>query len=137
MLCSPTVIEARFWLKVLELGEDDCWRWLGATSNGYGKMYLGRDDGMTVSEYAHRYSWMLHNKRKIPRGMEVDHKCLTRDCTNPRHLELVSSRRNKELEGSRQTHCIAGHKYTELNTYVDPRGHRRCRRCAADRRLAA
>jgi hypothetical protein len=134
MLCSTAVIEARFWMKVLQLGEDECWPWLNATSNGYAKMYLGRDEyGNTVGEYAHRYSWMLHNKRKIPRGMEVDHTCLTRDCTNPRHLELVTSRENKVREGSRQTHCIAGHKYTEANTYVDPKGYRRCRRCARER----
>lgn len=25
--------------------------------------------------------------------------------------------------------CPAGHPYDERNTYVDPRGHRRCRRC--------
>ena len=29
-----------------------------------------------------------------------------------------------------KTHCINGHEYTPPNTYIDPRGRRRCRTCA-------
>jgi hypothetical protein len=29
--------------------------------------------------------------------------------------------------------CVHGHAWTTANTYVDPRGERRCRRCAAAR----
>ena len=29
-----------------------------------------------------------------------------------------------------KTHCPHGHEYTEENTYIDPKGSRRCRECA-------
>ena len=136
-LCDTTTLASRFWLKVDKGDPDECWEWIAGTTNGYGRMFLGREEGFAVHEYAHRWSWSFHAKRKIPRGMEIDHICCNRVCVNPAHLELVSSRENKVREGSRQTHCIRGHKYTPQNTYKDPKGHRRCRRCAEERRAAA
>lgn len=37
----------------------------------------------------------------------------------------------------RRTHCDAGHAYTELNTRVDERGWRHCRRCSSPTGRAA
>jgi hypothetical protein len=31
-----------------------------------------------------------------------------------------------------KTHCIRGHVYDEENTYIDPKGHRYCRKCKAE-----
>lgn len=30
---------------------------------------------------------------------------------------------------ARKTHCPKGHPYDEVNTYIDPKGKRRCRIC--------
>jgi hypothetical protein len=30
------------------------------------------------------------------------------------------------------THCYHGHEFTEANTYVDPNGRKRCRRCSRE-----
>lgn len=137
-LCG-SVLEARFWNKVIRGKKNECWIWCAASTNGYGRMFLGRVEGVASHEYAHRFSWMIHhnNGKAIPRGMQVDHTCCNRSCVNPAHLELVSAAENKVREGARQTHCIHGHRYTAHNTYIDGRGHRRCRACAQDRRAAA
>lgn len=129
--------EDRFWMKTLYGEPDDCWFWIGALSGKvgkkYGKLFIGRDDwGRTVTEYAHRFSYMLH-VGEIPFGMEIDHLCNNTECVNPHHLELVTPEENKRREGERQVTCIWGHEYTTANTYLDGRGHRRCRACAAER----
>jgi hypothetical protein len=136
-IVDSTTLEDRFWDKVFRGTGDGCWTWFAGKSNGYGRMFLGRENGRSFHEYAHRYSWMIHHDgRQIPEGMEIDHTCCNRACVNPAHLELVSATENKTREGERQTHCIKGHAYTSENTYLDPNGYRRCRRCAAERRAA-
>lgn len=47
---------------------------------------------------------------------------------NMRHR--IESGNNPELN---KTHCPQGHPYDEKNTYVDPKGHRRCRKCGNQR----
>ena len=134
-LCDTTTLEVRFWSKVIRGEKNECWYWCAAATNGYGRMFLGRDAaGFSSHEYAHRFSWMIYHGKTIPEGMQVDHTCCNRACVNPAHLELVSGTENKVREGARQTHCINGHAYTFENTYIDPKGHRRCRRCARERR---
>lgn len=132
--------EDRFWLKTIIRGEDECWYWIGAVSKKagkqYGKLFIGREHGRTVTVYAHRFSDELHHG-PIPPGVEVDHTCNNGLCVNPNHFQRVTPLRNKQLQGSRQTHCCHGHEYTFLNTYVDGKGHRRCRTCADERRMAA
>jgi DNA invertase Pin-like site-specific DNA recombinase len=59
-----------------ELGH--CWEWLGAKKEGY---------GLYSKNTVHRASYELH-KGKIPKGLCVRHKCDTRHCWNPDHLEL-------------------------------------------------
>lgn len=133
---SSMTLEDRFWDKVFRGDGDDCWEWFGGTTNGYGRIFVARTCGIAEYEYVHRFSWSYHSGRRIPKGMQIDHTCCNRACVNPAHLELVSGKENKRREGSRQTKCINGHDYTFENTYVDPNGHRRCRRCAAERRAA-
>ena len=68
--------------------------------------------------------------------MTVDHKCHNRVCCNPSHLRLLTNVENAtdNLQG-RKTHCPHGHPYWGENLYVSPRGDRRCRTCARDRRV--
>lgn len=132
-LCDTATLEGRFWGKVNRGKRSACWTWYGGRSNGYGKMFLGREYGRVLTAYVHRFSYELH-KGPIPNGMEIDHTCCNRACVNPAHLELVSGRENKVREGARKEHCTHGHAYTRENTYIDGRGHRRCRACSKDRR---
>lgn len=127
VLPKPTPAE-RFWAKVDK--STGCWLWTGAIdANGYG--YFGMD-GVVIR--AHQASYRL-NVGAVPDGLELDHLCRTPRCVRPDHLEPVTHRENL-LRGAapvgvnaRKTHCIRGHEFTAINTYVDPRGRRQCRIC--------
>lgn len=147
--------EKNFWAKVRRSGDTDCWLWTGSISaDGYGRLLAG------PHRLAHRYSYTL-TKGEIPDGLELDHTCHSasgceaagrschhRRCVNPSHLELVTHGENhariaiavNRRRGIKvaalqadKTHCPAGHEYTTENTYVDKRGSRNCRTCAAER----
>lgn len=98
--------------------------------DGYGR--VGRD------ALAHRVAWEAKNG-PIPRGLTIDHLCYVRQCVNPDHMEIVTSRENTQRGKARQTHCIHGHEFTPENTYLWSRKPgwvgRLCRAC--NRRNAA
>lgn len=119
-------IEARFWPKVEKT--DGCWNWRASTfRNGYGQFH---NPGSTL---AHRFSHELH-RGPIPEGLVIDHLCRNRRCVNPKHLEPVSQAVNLQrgltlnAAESAMTHCLRGHEFTALNTYLY-RGRRSCRTC--------
>lgn len=77
----------RFWSKVEKT--DGCWLWKGATAGpGYGRFRL---DG--VLRYAHRFSYEI-SVGPIPKGLEMDHLCRTKNCVNPSHLQAVTHQIN-------------------------------------------
>lgn len=117
-------------------GEDgkyptECWLWTANTNpDGYG-MFWVKEVGDNVG--AHRFSYELFID-KIPDGLTIDHLCRIRNCVNPDHLEVVTTKENI-LRGncpaaihSRKTHCQNGHKFTSDNTYIQPNG-RGCLKC--------
>ena len=89
-----------FWQRV-QAGEDDqCWLWAGPLgSYGYGEV---KASGVRIG--AHRMAWMLSNKRDVPDGMVVRHKCHVRLCCNPAHLELgtVQDNNQDKMQARRQ-----------------------------------
>lgn len=119
--------QQRFWAKVTKT--DTCWIWGGAkTAGGYGVFNSG--EGNTV---AHRFSWQAANG-PVPEGLQIDHLCRNRACVNPAHLEPVTQQENirRGTAGAHwaaKTHCPQGHRYDEVNTYVNPKGRRECRAC--------
>lgn len=106
-----------------------CWTWNGGHNrDGYAQITAnGRTNG------AHRFSYELHIG-PIPVGLEVDHCCRRRDCTNPDHLRAVThaeNMRNSNVgHNSRsKTHCPQGHAYDRET--VGPYGKQRvCGTCA-------
>ena len=97
--------------------------------NGYGRF---RDRIL-----AHRWAWLEANG-PIPQGLELDHLCRVPPCINPAHMEPVTHAENMRRSApAMRTRCIHGHPYDETNTYIDPRGGRRCRICHRAEVLAA
>jgi hypothetical protein len=125
----------RFWSLVDKDGSGGCWLWTGGlTQKGYGRFYLGDfgppDGRFAVNRLAHRlaYDWEVGGLPEYhPRGLQIDHLCRVRNCVNPEHMELVTSRENSArgetwIWRQRLTHCPNGHPY-------DLAGNRRCDVC--------
>lgn len=121
-----------------------CWIWHGAkTPIGYGKFSPDcRRSGPRKRWLAHRWAYITI-RGEIPHGLEPHHKCNNPSCVNPFHLEAITHRENVILGTSpiainaRKTHCKNGHSLSGSNLYLEANGtQRRCRKCAAIRRLA-
>lgn len=129
-------IEQRFWDKVDRRGPQDCWEWTAAKdARGYGRVGSKRPR----TELAHRVAYRL-TKGEIPSGMLVCHSCDNPPCCNPEHLFVgTDADNNKDMhtkgrdanQHTGRTECQRGHAFDFTNTYIDSRGHRVCRACAA------
>lgn len=74
-----------------------CWTWIGPLrESGYGDVYMRND-----TFRAHRVSYELFTREKIPLHLEIDHLCRNRSCVNPFHLEPVTSKVNIERGGAK------------------------------------
>jgi hypothetical protein len=77
-----------------------CHLWTGPTSGegrggGYGRMSLGSQTvAVHLVVYTHYYGY-------IPGKKQIDHKCNTRLCCHPAHLELVTHLKNQRLRAKR------------------------------------
>lgn len=80
-------MEERFWSKVNKT--DTCWLWTGNIDiQGYGR--IGIDYKM---KKAHQVSWLLAGNN-IPEGLLIRHRCRSRNCVNPEHLETGTNAEN-------------------------------------------
>ena len=97
--------------------------------DGYARV---RKDGRQVM--LHRWAWEQVNG-PIPEGMEIDHLCRNRACSEVTHLEVVTHEENVRRSRvgqylAERTACKSGHPYTPGNTRRDSKGARVCRECA-------
>ena len=93
----------RFWSKVQIGAPDECWIWqAGRQTSGYGHFY----DGHTYTG-AHRFAYRMH-WGEIPTKHEVDHKCFTKLCVNPLHLQAVTRKQNQENPKGVRSHSRSG-----------------------------
>jgi hypothetical protein len=117
-----------------------CTLWFGASSKGYGYIAMIAD-GRRVNRLAHVTAYELA-RGPVPAGLVLDHKCRTRCCINPNHLEPVTFTENvlrgvgPTAQNARMTHCHAGHKLAGENLFVNSRGSRVCRACQRARQNA-
>lgn len=82
--------EERFYDKVTKGSEYSCWPFGNAANRRYGLFYVNEYDQMIQ---AHRVAYVLEHG-EIPDGTEVAHKCDTKACVNPNHLEAISHQQN-------------------------------------------
>ena len=85
-------IEERFWRFIVK--NEFCWSWTGNKALGYGRISTGKKPYVLI--LAHRLSWEIHNKQKIPEGMFVMHKCDNPECCNPEHLIIGTPKENTQ-----------------------------------------
>lgn len=91
---STSDVGERFYDKVNERGENQCWEWQGAvTAGGYGCI---RVNGSV--EQAHRVSIVLHFE-EIESINEINiarHTCDNKTCVNPNHLLTGDAKLNAQ-----------------------------------------
>ena len=104
-----------------------CWLWLGTLSGGYGKI----DTNGHGTNVAHRINYE-HFIGPIPDGLTLDHKCRTKCCVNPFHLEPVTAAENTRRHYRLQTHCKRGHPLTPGNLYAHKEERRQCATCVRE-----
>lgn len=120
---------------------DGHWLWPGATNGkGYAKTTMGsrRTGRRTVA--LHRWMWE-RARGPIPGNLQIDHRCRTRNCINPDHLEVVTGtinrRRSLEANGVYEA-CTKGHPRSDFVTGEDGRKVicRACKRAERRARVA-
>ena len=79
-----------------------CWEWTGyRDSYGYGRLNVRLRQGKRPV-LAHRVSWVIAHRQRIPRGMCVCHTCDNPPCCNPAHLVLgtkLDNARDRDAKG--------------------------------------
>lgn len=82
---------------------NECWLWRGYVNHGgYGQLREGGGGSRMV--LAHRVSWSLHNKKRVPTGKLILHSCDTPRCCNPKHLSPGTHRQNTAQMVARGRH---------------------------------
>lgn len=113
----------RFFSNIDKDGPGGCWLWTGSLST---QAHYGQFFAAGAPLYAHRFSYDYH-VGPCPRGSHIHHKCATPACVNPDHLEPLTPAEHRSCH--RMGVCKRGHTMAPENTYVTPKGGKRCREC--------
>jgi hypothetical protein len=118
------------WAKIVEV-PSGCWVWTGAcNSRGYGH-FMVKTRGVGKNHLAHRavYEFVVG---VVPARHHLHHRCGTRACVNPAHLEPLTPLQHGERH--RKTHCAHGHPIDAVSWARNREGRRvpvrRCNTCA-------
>lgn len=117
----------RFEEKYIPKPMSGCWLWTGAVINsGYGAFHHDR------FLLAHRWSYWFH-KGEIPSDHVVRHRCDTKTCVNPDHLETGTEVENMQDHARRKSPrktCAKGlHSWVPENILRYGPSSDRCRSC--------
>jgi hypothetical protein len=92
MAARKTILE-RFKNMIWIDTKTECWIWIGSRLRGYGLFTVSKN-GKRKTLRAHRLSWMLYHRKRVPDGLEIDHLCNRKSCCNPEHLEATTHGKN-------------------------------------------
>lgn len=95
-----------------------CWLWTGTLNQwGYGKLAIQKKHWI-----ASRASWTIYNKREIPKGLLVMHKCDTRSCVNPSHLIIGTVQDNSNDMVAKGRSMTGDRNTSRKNPHLQVRG---------------
>ncbi len=130
-----TRLPDRFWSKVQPCPMSGCWIWTGAMhQHGYGQFGIR---GKVLRAHRASYEFLVG---AIPEDLEIDHRCFTKCCVNPLHLEAVTHQENTRRSAlfRRLAFCKRGHSRADDNLNFGKRRNasplRQCRTCHLERR---
>lgn len=123
----------RFWSKVKKesgvFGIDgkyptECWLWTACVSKkGYGRF---RYNKKTFNAHQFIYDAIYQNERSY---YDTHHRCYTKNCVNPTHLEKLTHAKHASIENKNITHCRNGHLWIPENICIMKSGKQECRTC--------
>jgi len=132
MRIQTTEPHVRFW-KHVEIS-NDCWEWKASIHpNGYGRFNL---NGKIVKAHRMAFFFAFGYWPKV-----CMHTCDNPKCVRPFHLKNATQLENLRDMSAKgrsyyqsKTCCAQGHPWDFDNTYINKRGHRKCRTCARFRK---